>query len=222
MIITIDGPAGTGKSTTAKQVAHSLGYMLLDTGAMYRAVTYGILSNGVDHQNPEALALFLQEHPLKVTTRFGENHYLLDEVDVTPKLRSSEVTGLVSTIAAYPAVRQALVPLQRQVVNGLNAVCEGRDMGTVVFPQAKLKVYLTARPEIRAQRRFLELQNSGKLAPGETLDTVLTSIKQRDFLDSSREHSPLKAASDAVTIDTSDLSIREVVDQIITLSEERL
>lgn len=222
MIITIDGPAGTGKSTTARKVAQALGYMLLDTGAMYRAVTYGIISHGVEHKTPEKLIEFLKEFPLKVTTKFGEHHYLIGSEDVTNKLRSSDVTALVSVIAAYPEVRQALVPIQQRVVSGLNAVCEGRDMGTVVFPEAKLKIYLTAKPEVRAERRFLELKNGGKLQSDETRERILASIQQRDALDSSREHSPLMAAQDAITLDTSAMTLQEVADQIITLSEERL
>ncbi len=221
MIITIDGPAGTGKSTTARKVSEALGYSLLDTGAMYRAITSGIIEHKIDHQNPEELKKFLTEYPLKIVKRFGERRFFIGSVDVTDKIRSNEVTSLVSTIASYPDVRAALVPLQRQAVSGINAVCEGRDMGTTVYPDADLKVYLTANLDVRAQRRYLELKQLGRLDGQDSLEEVKKSINNRDTIDSTREHSPLKPAADAVLIDTSTLSLQQVVDQIINLAEQR-
>lgn len=221
MIITIDGPAGTGKSTTARRVAEDMGYSLLDTGAMYRAITWGVLHYNIDYQDPQNLLKFLQDHPLKLTSRFGERRYFLNSEDVSEHIRSPEVTALVSQISAFPQVREALVPIQRQSVQGMNAVCEGRDMGTTVFPHADLKIFLTANLDVRAQRRFSELKQSGKLSPNDSIDTVKQNLDARDQYDSSREHSPMRPADDAVLIDTSNMSIQQVVDQIIILAEQK-
>ncbi len=221
MIITIDGPAGTGKSTTARKVAEEMSYCLLDTGAMYRAITWGVIHYNIAHQDPQALQKFLQEHPLKLTSRFGERRYFLNSEDVSEHIRSPEVTALVSQISAYPIVREALVPIQRQSVQGMNAVCEGRDMGTTVFPKANLKIFLTANLDTRAQRRFSELKQNGKLSPTDTLESIKVNINKRDEFDAAREHSPMKPAEDAILIDTSALTLQQVVDQIIILTEQR-
>lgn len=215
MIITIDGPAGTGKTTVAHTLAKEIGFTYFDTGAMYRALTYGILSQGIDLSNKEALQHFLDTNPIRIERRLGEKRYFLGQEDVTSKIRSEEVTGLVSKVSSYGTVRDKLVAIQRELATGVNAVFEGRDMGTVVFPKAELKIYLTADPDIRAERRYKESNGSNQ----STLKEVLDQINQRDEQDANRDISPMKPAPDAIIIDTSKLSIDEVVNKIINLKE---
>lgn len=220
MIITIDGPAGTGKTTVAKAVAQELGFTYFDTGAMYRALTYGIISNNVDADNPEALTTFLQNYPVSVKSHLGEKRIFLGTEDVTDKIRSKDVTSLVSKISAFPVVREKLVEIQRNLAKGVNAVFEGRDMGTVVFPNAELKIFLTASPEVRGKRRYDELVEK---FPNDTAITeagVLDDINRRDTYDASRDISPMKPADTAVIIDTSGLTIDDVINRIIVLKEK--
>jgi cytidylate kinase len=218
MIITIDGPVATGKSTIAKRLAKILGFIHFDTGAMYRAITYGILKEKIDCENEKKIEEFLQRFELSIKLIDGEKHYYLGTEDITNAIRSLEVTALVSKVAAFPSVRKKLVSLQRSLSAGADAVFEGRDLGSVVFPNAEVKIFLTASSEVRALRRYEELL---KKFPDEAKKTNLTQmtadINDRDRLDSTRAHSPLVRALDAHLIDTSDLTIDQVVEKILTL-----
>lgn len=216
MIITIDGPVATGKSTIARKLAEAVGYIFFDTGAMYRAVTYGILKNHVDFNNPQALEEYLNKFQLDIRIFRRERHYFVENEDVSEKIRKDEVTSTVSEVSAIKAVREKLVAIQRELSEGVNAVFEGRDMGTVVFPDASLKVFLTGRDEVRAKRRFDELKAK---FPEETKDLTiekcLEEITKRDYFDSHREMSPLCQAKDAYVVDTSDMTIDEIVYKIL-------
>lgn len=218
MIITIDGPSGTGKSTVAKRVAEKLGFTYFDTGAMFRALAYGIIRDKIHYHDEKALAHFLQSHPVSIRTNEETKRVsiLLNDVDVTEKLRYPDVTELSSKISTIKAVRDTLAATQRKLSEERDSVFEGRDMGTVIFPQARLKIFLTADPEIRAERRHQELVAKGALhAP--TKEQTLKSIIERDERDSTRDLAPLKAAADAHIIDTTHLTIDEVVGRIVAL-----
>lgn len=216
MIITIDGPIATGKSTIAKKLAQEIGFIYYDTGAMYRCLTYGILNNHVNFENSEELEKFLKNFTFNVRIKRGERFYFVENEDITNKIRGSEVTSMVSKISAIKEVRDKLVAVQREHAVGVNAVFEGRDMGTVVFPNAQLKIFLTGRHEVRAQRRFEELK---KKFPEETKDLTLEQVQkeidERDYYDSHRDISPLKKAEDAYVVDTSDLTVKEIVEKIL-------
>lgn len=217
MIITIDGPVATGKSTIARGLADELGYIYFDTGAMYRALTYGIIKHKINPDNPEELANFLKTFDVDIKMHRGEDQiYSVEGEDVSLKIRTPEVTNLVSKISAIPMVRQKLVAIQRDLAEGVNAVFEGRDMGTIVFPNAALKIFLTGSPEVRAKRRYDELLTKFPHLKGTlTLEQALEDINRRDSYDSSREASPLKKADDAYLIDTSKFSPEEIVRKIL-------
>ncbi|MGI6364409.1 MAG: (d)CMP kinase [Bacillota bacterium] len=213
--IVFDGPAGVGKSTIAKAIARKLGYAYIDTGAMYRAVTLFALEQGIpiDAEYQEAML----ELALRDNFRFvfvGENlRIYFGQRDISKAVRSLEVTRHVSHVAALPAIRQGLREIQRQMAASTDVVIEGRDIGTVVLPDATYKFFLTAAVEVRARRRYLELRAQGIAAD---LEEIRRSIQDRDRLDSSRTHSPLRKADDAIEIDTSSLSIQGVVDLILS------
>lgn len=216
MIITIDGPVATGKSTIAKKLAESIGFIFFDTGAMYRVLTYGILKHGIDIENPEQLNAFLTNFQLDIKVMHRERRYFFEGEDITQTIRGQEVTLVVSKISAIKAVRDKLVTLQREMAEGVNAVFEGRDMGTVVFPDAALKIYLTGRDDVRAKRRYDELTaKSPDQTKDLTIEKCLNELTQRDHFDSTREYSPLAQATDAFVIDTSDLSVDEIVYKIL-------
>jgi cytidylate kinase len=216
MIITIDGPVATGKSTIAKKLAESIGFIFFDTGAMYRTFTYGVLKHHIDIDNPQQLAEFIKNFKLDIKIQQRERHYFFENEDVTKKIRGEEVTSAVSKVSANKAVRDKLVVIQRELAQGVNAVFEGRDMGTVVFPDAALKIFLTGRNDIRAKRRFDELTSKYPLETKElTIEKCLDEINERDRCDSSREHAPLTQAKDAYVVDTSDLTIEEAVYKIL-------
>jgi cytidylate kinase len=203
-VVALDGPAGTGKSTVARALAARLDLPHLDTGAMYRAVTWAALRDGLDLDDAPAIAELARRSILQV----DPGAVVVDGVDVTVAIRGPEVTGAVSAVAAVPGVRTELVARQRQWVAARGgAVAEGRDIGSVVFPDADLKVYLTASPEVRAARRAAE--------DGADLVNVATDIRRRDLADSSRADSPLAVAADAVVVDTSELGADEVVDLLL-------
>ena len=216
MIITIDGPIATGKSSIAKRLAHEIGFIYFDTGAMYRCLTYGTIKKKVDIDDPKALEEFLKNFTFEIKIKHADRFYFVDGEDVTLKIRGSEVTSAVSKVSAVPAVREKLVALQREWAVGVNAVFEGRDMGSIVFPSAQMKIFLIGRPEVRAARRFAELRTK---FPEETKDLtvqkVLEEIDARDTYDTQREVSPLKQADDAYVVDTSDLSINEIIIKIL-------
>lgn len=217
MIITIDGSVATGKSSVAKKLAESIGFIFFDTGAMYRTLTYGILKHKIDIHNTEGLNQFLNNFQLDIKVVKRERLYFFEGENVTEKIRNTEVTRSVSEVSAIKAIRDKLTAIQRELAIGVNAVFEGRDMGTVVFPDAALKIFLTARNEIRAKRRYEELKTK---YPNDykdlTLEECLEQIIKRDHYDSTREHSPLCQADDAYVIDTSDLNtVEDVVYKIL-------
>jgi CMP/dCMP kinase len=215
MIITIDGPAGAGKSTVARALARRLGFRFLDTGAMYRAVALAGMRRGLDWDLPEdlaRLALSLDIRPL------GDK-ILLDGEDVTEAVRTSEVTAVTRYAADNPEVRAQLVRLQRALANDDDVVTEGRDQGTVAFPHAQCKVFLTASPEVRALRRWHDLKRQGEPA---TLDQVLAAQERRDREDASRAVGPLMPASDAIEVCTDGLSPDAVVDKLEELARGRM
>lgn len=216
MIITIDGPVATGKSTIAKKLAQSIGYIYYDTGAMYRAVALEALRKKIDISNLDALEELLKTFDFRIKFNRGERSYILNGEDITHDLRTEEVSNYASKVSAIPQVREKLVELQRSLAHGLNAVFEGRDMGTVVFPDASLKIYLTGRDDVRAKRRFEELKAKyPDTCQNLTMEQVLKDLHERDAFDMNRPISPLKKAEDAYEIDTSDLSIDEVVFKIL-------
>ena len=213
--IAIDGPAASGKSTAAKGVAKALDFLYLDTGAMYRAITLYMIEKGLDTRSEEDAKSILDE----VTMREDKNgHIFLNERDVTERVREEDVTKLVSYACAHKAVRERLVALQREMAKGESVVMDGRDIGTVVLPDATLKVYQVASAESRAKRRYLEELSKGKEA---SLDEIQKDIERRDYIDSHREHSPLRKAEDAILLDTSDLTIQEEIDAILSLFREK-
>lgn len=214
MIITIDGPAGAGKSTVARTLARRLGFRFLDTGAMYRAVALAGLRRGLDWAVPDDLAQLARRLDLRVAAE----RIFLDGEDVTEAVRTLEVTAVTRYAAQNPQVREHLVDLQRQAAEGENIVTEGRDQGTVVFPHAELKVFLTASPEERARRRLRDLQLQGEPV---TLEQVLAAQQRRDREDACREVGPLVAAADAITLCTDGLTLDEVVAKLETLAHER-
>jgi cytidylate kinase len=215
MIIAIDGPAGSGKSTTAKKVAAELNLMHLDTGAMYRAVALYILNQEIAEsriRNPNQMTQILDEIEIKFSNE--TNNIFLNGKDVSVEIRENRVSEFVSEVSAISLVRERMVLLQREIATGNNVVLEGRDIGTRVFPNADVKVYLNADVNERGQRRFKELVERGEKI---TLEAVIQDIELRDLKDSSREHSPLEKAKDAIEIDTTKLSIDAQVNEIVSL-----
>lgn len=215
MIITIDGPAGTGKSTVAREVAKALSFVLLDTGALYRAVAYALLVHHIDIHDQAAISSFLRDNPLDLLTQGQSMRYVIAGVDATDHIRTPEVGTASSIISAHPVVRAYLLPIQRSFGFHQHVVCEGRDIGTTVFPKADVKIFLTARPEVRAQRRYLELKGNRSISLAE----VQKEIEERDERDTTRAASPLAQPKDAVVIDTSELTIPEVVEKIASLAQ---
>lgn len=211
-VVAIDGPAGSGKSTVARAVARRLGLAYLDTGAMYRSVTFAALRDGLDPGDADAVARLSERIELALVPAAGAaelDRVLVDGADVTAEIRSSDVTGAVSTVAANPQVRRELVRRQREwAATRGGGVLEGRDIGTVVFPDADLKVYLTASDHERATRRNRELGDVGH-------DAVAADLARRDRIDRSRSASPLAVADGAVTIDTTGRSIDDIVDEVV-------
>lgn len=204
-VIAIDGPAGSGKSTVARLLAERLGLRYLDTGAMYRAVTFAVLRRSIDPADPEPVAALARKVDLEVTL----DAVRVDGMDATIEIRGPEVTRAVSSVAANPEVRTELVARQREWAQRYGGgVIEGRDIGSVVFPDAELKVYLDARPDVRASRRSKEVSDLD-------YETVAADIARRDALDQGREASPLTRSGDAIEIDTSDVGIDEIVELII-------
>jgi cytidylate kinase len=216
MIIAIDGPAGTGKTTVAKRVAECLHFSYFDTGAMYRAVAWVVLQKGIDLRDEAKMQELLRGFSFSIKELGKEKHYYLDDQDITEETRSKRVTSIVSAVSSLPIVRQSLWRIQREFGAKKNAVFEGRDLGTVVFPEAEIKIFLTARPEIRAERRLQEIiAKNPKEAEHMDHEQMLKDHMYRDELDSTRALAPLKQAPDAYYIDTSDLTIDEVVEKIL-------
>ena len=212
MIIAIDGPAASGKSTSAKLLADKLNFLYLDTGAMYRCIALSIIENAIDIYNEFSLGEFIINFKLELKTTNGISDYLINGDSVTENIRTTTVSKKVSEISAIPAIREYMVGLQRSFAKNNNCVVEGRDIGTVVFPEAEIKFFIIASVEIRAKRRQLELQSIGEKI---TLKEIRRDIKARDKYDSERSHSPLKKASNAIEIDTTDTTIDEQVNHMI-------
>ena len=212
LVIAIDGPAASGKSTTAKLVAERLGFVHLDTGAMYRAITLKVLRHGVDPKDDASIGKLLRSTQVELRREDGASRVLLDGKDVTHEIRSIEVTRAVSAVSSLRTVRQAMVREQRRMGESGSVVAEGRDIGTVVFPKADLKFFVIAGIEARARRRQKDLRQQGVET---ALADIERAISERDALDSSREESPLRKADDAMELDTTNLSLDEQVRFIV-------
>ena len=211
MIIAIDGPSASGKSTTAKGVAEKLGITHLDTGAMYRTVTWGLKKAAIHPSDDEKVRDFLKNLEIYFD---ASNHIWLNGEDVSVEIRTGDISSRVSAVSAIPEVREKMVKIQRQIAGKKDCVLEGRDSGTGVFPDAEYKFFLVADTEIRAKRRLLDLERIGETS---TLAELMDDIERRDAVDSSREHSPLLQAEDAIPIDTSHLTINEQINKIVNL-----
>ncbi|MEL7123187.1 MAG: (d)CMP kinase [Bacteroidota bacterium] len=218
MIIAIDGFSACGKSTLAKQLADSLSFVYIDTGAMYRAATLYFIENQIDYNREEAVEEGLKNVNIVFKRINNSNVTFLNEIDVESAIRSMRVAQHVSNVAAIPAVRHAMVAIQREVGELHSVVMDGRDIGTVVFPNARLKLFLTASLQKRVERRYFELLNKGKSISKEEIQANLT---ERDHIDSTRAHSPLRQAEDAVVIDNTNLSIEEQFEMTLTLAKLR-
>ncbi len=219
MNVAIDGPAGAGKSTIARAAAKKLGFIYVDTGALYRAVGVYSLRNGLDTENPETVEGTLPHIQVELQFQDGVQHVLLNGEDVSEEIRTPQASMAASAVSAVPAVRRFLFDLQREIAAKNDCIMDGRDIGTVVLPQAEVKIFLTASPETRAMRRFKELQEKG--AP-DTYEAVLADLKQRDYNDSHRAVAPLKPAEDSVLVDTSALTLSQSVEKVIEVIKEKL
>ena len=213
MVIAIDGPAGSGKSTTAKNVAEKLGFIHINTGAMYRGISLKCIQEDVNMEDPSQLNHLLTHTKLEFAAE-GELALFMDGVDISAEITSVEVTDFVSQVSAISQVREKLVQYQRKMAEGLNVVLEGRDIGTVVFPNADHKFFLVADIHERARRRKKEMEAKGEVV---SLEELTAEMLERDRKDSTRKHSPLKKAEDAVEIDTTGISIEEQVNRIVEI-----
>jgi len=217
-MIAIDGPAATGKSTTAKIVAKKLGYTYLDTGAMYRCVTLAFLNDKVNLDDAQLIQKILDEIEIQFEENEGEVIVLMNNVDVSNEIRSLDVTKNVSAVSALESVRNAMVKIQRKIALKTDCVMEGRDIGTVVFPDADVKIFLIGDIEVRAKRRQLDLESLGE---EKTIQELVNDIEKRDQYDSLREISPLRKAEDAVEVDTSQMTIDDQVSRIIEIVNQK-
>lgn len=217
--IAIDGPAGAGKSTVAKKAAYLLGYTYIDTGSMYRALTYLVLKNQADPEKEEEVLPFLQDLEIEWKQEEGENVIYINQHEAAAAIRTPEVTANVSAVSAHPIIRERMVDKQRELAAAGSAVLDGRDIGTTVLPNAEVKIFMTASVEERARRRHEE--NTAKGTASE-LETIQKEIAERDLKDSTRAVSPLIKADDALELDTTNLSIDEAVEQILELVKERV
>lgn len=215
IIVAIDGPAGSGKSTIAKIIADRYSFTYIDTGAMYRMITLYCLDNDIDFEDELAIKNVLDN----ISLDMQGDKFFLNNKEVTKEIRETRVNENVSKIASIRIVRENLVNLQRKISQGKNVILDGRDIGTVVFPDAQIKIYLIASPEERANRRYKELVQKGTEI---SYDEVLKSIKERDYIDSTRKESPLMKADDAIELDSTGLKIDEVLDFISKKIEEKL
>ncbi len=214
--IALDGPSGSGKSTAAKAVSQKLDILYLDTGAMYRAVALKAIKSGIDCLDEKGVSSFIEDIDLKIKYKDGTQHTYLDGEDVSLDIRKNEVSMKASDISSLKCVRLKMVALQREIAASTSCVLDGRDIGSYVLPDAKFKFYITADSAVRAERRRLELLSRGQSVDFETLKK---EIEQRDFNDSHRDFAPLKQAADAIVIDTSDMTVQQVIAVILSAVE---
>lgn len=217
--VAIDGPAGAGKSTIARRAAAELGFIYVDTGALYRTVALFMLRTGTETKDASAVEKQLANISVNICYKEDGQHVLLNGEDVSAAIRTPEVSLAASDVSAHPVVRSFLFDLQLSLAEQNHVVMDGRDIGTVVLPHAQAKIFLTASPEERARRRYLELQAKGM---PDTYDEVLADVKQRDLQDSTRAVAPLKPAEDAVILDTTGYTLEESVEKLIAIVKERL
>ena len=217
--VAVDGPAGAGKSSISKIVAKKLGYLYIDTGAMYRSVTWAVLHNHIDVNNQEAVEALLPELDLTMEASDDSCKVFIAGQDVTDFIRTPQVNNTVSIVASYKGVRQYLVERQRLMAEAGGVILDGRDIGSVVLPNAELKIYLTASVEARAMRRYLEVKGT---VNEQTLEDIKESVMQRDDMDKNRKESPLIQVEDAVLVDSSEMTFDETVEHILHLVQERI
>ena len=218
--IAIDGPAGAGKSTIARQLAKELGYYYVDTGAIYRTVAYFLDLLGVSPKDVDGVERYIDELTINIEyDEEGKQHMIMNGMDVSDDIRTQDISQKASLVSAHKVVRDVLLDMQRQVAREHNVIMDGRDIGTVVLPKANVKIFLTASAEVRAKRRYDELTAKGQKT---TLAQVLKDVQQRDYQDSHREIAPLKQAKDAVLVDTSELDIEGVVAAIKAIIQEKV
>lgn len=217
--IAIDGPAGAGKSSIAKAVARRIGFVYVDTGALYRTVALYLLKKGIDCENLQAVRDALGDITVNMMHMEDGQHVFLCGEDVTDQIRTPEVSMMASKSSAIPDVRKFLFTLQTRMADRYNVIMDGRDIGTVVLPHAQVKIFLTASPEVRAKRRCLEFEEKGKQVD---YTQVLEDIRQRDYQDSHRETAPLKPAADSVILDTSELCFDQVVEEFVRIVSEKI
>lgn len=216
--VAIDGPVGAGKSTVARECAKRLGFVYCDTGALYRAVGLYCVRNGIDPKDPRETAGVLDGIKVEISLVDGVQHVYLNGEDVSEDIRLPEISMAASAVSAVAEVRRALLGIQRDIAAKNNVVMDGRDIGTVVLPDADVKIFLTAKPEIRAERRYKELKVKGVET---TFEEVLSDLNERDYNDSHRAEAPLKQAEDAVLADTSELDFEQSIELICKIVEER-
>ena len=212
LIVAIDGPAGAGKSTVAKRLAKELGYTYMDTGAMYRAFAWRVMEQGMDLSDKRELRRVLQQTNIELVEHFGRPGVLLNGVDVTDRIRTPELSQLASRISTSKIVRERMVELQRAIGSQGGVVAEGRDIGTVVFPDAEVKIYLDASSQERARRRFEEFRGQGSRV---TMEETVSEMEERDRRDKERDIAPLRKAEDALVIDSTDSAVDGVVERIM-------
>lgn len=217
--IAIDGPAGAGKSTAAKLAAKELDFIYVDTGAMYRTIALYLLRSGTDIEEEAALQAALEDIDVRISYEQGVQHMILNGEDVSGLIRTPEVSDMASRSSARPAVRRKLLDLQRQLAAREDVLMDGRDIGTAILPEADLKIFLTASVAERARRRFLEMKEKGEECSEEE---IRREIEERDYRDMHREISPLVQAEDAVLLDTSDMTLEQVVEKITALAKEKM
>lgn len=217
--VAVDGPAGAGKSSISKIVAKKLGYLYIDTGAMYRSVTWAVLHNHIDVNNQKAVEALLPELDLTMEASDDSCKVFISGQDVTDFIRTPQVNNAVSIVASYKGVRQYLVERQRLMAEAGGVILDGRDIGSVVLPNAELKIYLTASVEARAMRRYLEVKGT---VNEQTLEDIKESVMQRDDMDKNRKESPLIQVEDAVLVDSSEMTFDETVEHILHLVQERI
>ena len=219
MKIAIDGPAGAGKSATAKALAKKLGFIYVDTGALYRGIGLYVIRKGAKASAIEEVVPLLAEIKIEMKHIDGEQHIFLNGEDVSGFIRTESVSAAASDVSAIPAVRDFLFDMQREIAEKNSVVMDGRDIGTVVLPEAELKIFLTAKPEVRAQRRVNQLAEKGIEA---NFEDVLADVIQRDYNDTNRDFRPLKLAEDGILLDNSEMNFEETLGKIISLAKERM